>query len=298
MRMGFIGLGKMGYNMVLQLIEKGNSVVAYNRTRARTKKIAKEGAIPTYSIEELFEKLPKRKIIWLMITAGKPVDEVINKLLPYLRKDDIVIDGGNSYYLDSIRRYNKLKEKGVYFLDCGTSGGIEGARYGASLMIGGDKLAFKKVEKIFKDLSVKNGYSYVGKSGAGHFVKMVHNAIEYGMIGAISEGFLAIEKKSKKFDTKLKDVARVYAHGSIIGGKLMTLLFEITKKDSYLDKVSCEVPEGETEKEMKMLERMDNMPILRQARLMRVNSRKHKVCGKIIAALRNRFGGHKVILKR
>jgi 6-phosphogluconate dehydrogenase len=294
MKIGFIGLGRMGKNMVLNLLSKKHGVVVYNRSPQPIKEMERQGAIGAYNIEEFIKKLPEQKIIWIMISAGKPVDIVISNLLPYLKRGDIIIDGGNSYYKDSIRRNNELKKKGIHLLDCGTSGGIKGARYGACMMIGGNKQVFKKIENIFKDMCVKDGYGYMGKSGAGHFVKMVHNGIEYGMMGAIAEGMEVIRKYNSKFKTNLKDVSKVYAHGSIIAGRLMSWLWNAFQKKSYLESISCEVPKGETEDEMEKLEHLADMPILHQARLMRVRTRKGEVCGRIIAALRNEFGGHKV----
>ena len=175
MKIGFIGLGRMGLNMVFNLKDHKIDVVAYDRNSGHVNEVKKKKIRGANSIKELIEKLPKQKIIWIMITAGSPVDSVIEQLLPCLNKNDIVIDGGNSFYKDSVRRYNYLKGKGINFLDIGTSGGLSGARYGACLTIGGDKEIFKKVEKVCKAISVKDGYAYVGPSGAGHFVKMVHN---------------------------------------------------------------------------------------------------------------------------
>jgi len=206
--------------------------------------------------------------------------------------------GGNSFFKDSQRRYARLKKKGIGFLDCGTSGGIEGARRGACMMVGGDRAVFKKVEVLFRDMCVKKGYGYMGKTGGGHFVKMVHNGIEYGMMGAINEGMHAVEKHSKKFGTNMKEVAKVYAHGSIIESRLMSWLWDSFEKERYLDNISCEVPKGETEKEMKQLEKMATMKVLKEARKMRVRSREGTVCGDFIAAMRNQFGGHKVKKKK
>ncbi len=299
MKIGFIGLGKMGHNMVLNLLDKRNKPVVYDVSEKPIKALAGRGAVPAFTLKQMFDKLPKKeRIIWIMVPAGRPVDDTISKLEPHLKKGDIVIDGGNSFYKDSIKRRNRLEKKDVYFLDCGTSGGIEGARKGACMMVGGQKTAFRKTEKLFRDLCVVNGYGYMGESGAGHFVKAVHNAIEYGMMGAIAEGFLAIEKQQGVFNTDLKEVVKVYSHGSIIEGRLMDWLWEAFRKKGFLEKISCEVPKGETEEEMKMLENMADMPILHEARMIRVRSRKHKVCGRIIAALRNMFGGHEVIKKK
>lgn len=291
MKIGFIGLGRMGSALVANLIDHKHEVVVYNRHKEKADHLGKIGAIPGYSIEELISKLPSQKIIWLMITAGKPVDEILSKLLPHLKKGDIIIDGGNSFFKDSIRRYNQLRKKGVQFLDCGTSGGIDGARNGACMMVGGDKSAFLKVEPILKDISVKNGYSYLGKSGSGHFVKMVHNGIEYGMLGALAEGMQIINEFDKTID--LKEVAKVYANGSIIEGKLTKWLHEIYQNPELL-KIQGSVPKGETEEEMKKLEKIGNMKILKQSRLMRVKSRaKPSYSGKVISSIRNQFGGHK-----
>ncbi len=291
---GFIGLGKMGANMVLNLLDKKYRVVVYNRSPESVKKISKSGAIPSYEIEEFVNKIKGKKIIWLMVTAGKPVDDVIDKLLPYLKKGDIIIDGGNSLYDNSIRRHKALKKKGISFLDCGVSGGIEGARKGASMMIGGDKKVFLKLNNLFKDMCVKNGYGYMGVGGAGHFVKGIHNGIEYGMMAALNEGMEAINKESKKFGINLKEVAKVFDNGSIIESRLTHWMFNSMRKPNYLDEISCSVPIGETEKEMKLLDKRFKMPILHQAHLMRLHSRKNAVCGRLISAIRSEFGGHKV----
>ncbi|MFQ5532199.1 MAG: NAD(P)-binding domain-containing protein, partial [Candidatus Nanoarchaeia archaeon] len=201
MKIGFIGLGRMGENMVLNLLDHKHKVIGYNKSPGATKKLSKKkGFTGAYSLEEAVNKLKdqKTKVIWLMIPAGKPVTETIKKLIPLLKKGDIIIDGGNSFFRDSQRRGKMLKEKGIHFLDCGTSGGMEGARHGACMMIGGDKKVFKKVEVLFKDMCVKDGYGYMGTSGAGHFVKGIHNGIEYGMIGSIVEGMNAINKQKNK----------------------------------------------------------------------------------------------------
>lgn len=318
MKFGFIGLGKMGSNMVLNLLDHNHKPVVLNRSPQPTRKLAKKGAIPAYSIEELISKLggavpigaggrgagrsvknqrtksTTPKIIWLMIPAGKPVDQTIASLLPHLKKGDIIIDGGNSYYEDSIKRSRALKNKGIHFLDCGTSGGMEGARHGACMMIGSDsKPAFKKVEKLFKDMCVKNGYGFMGTSGAGHFVKGIHNGIEYGMMGAINEGMKAHQKLQKKFNLNIKEISKVYAHGSIIESRLMSWLDKSIHTPHYLDHISCEVPKGETEDEMRALTKKADLPILKAAIKMRRDSRSGTVCGDYISAMRNQFGGHK-----
>ncbi len=292
MKLGLIGLGRMGMNMVLHLLEKKHEVVANDRSPEPIKEIEKKGAIGAYSIKELLEKLPSRKIIWIMITAGKPIDDMIEALLPGLKKGDIIIDGGNSFFKDSIRRYEMLKKRGVHFLDCGTSGGISGARHGACMMVGGDKKIFKEVEVLFKDMSVKDGYGYMGESGSGHFVKMVHNGIEYGMMGAIAEGMNAIKEQSR-FKTNLNEVAKVYSHGSIIESRLVSWMEQGMKRPYFKD-ISGSVPRGETEGEMDQLEKLAPMKVLEAARKMRVSSReKPSFMGKLLAVIRNEFGGHK-----
>ena len=184
---GFIGLGRMGQNMVLNLLDNKWKVTIYNRSPEKVKKLSKKkNIIPSYSLEEFIKKIPKPRIIWLMVTAGKATDAVINQILPYSSKGDTIIDGGNSFYEISMNRGKKLKKKGIHFLDVGVSGGLEGARKGASLMIGGDKKIFRRIEPLFKSLAVKDGYGYMGSSGSGHFVKGIHNAIEYGMMGALN----------------------------------------------------------------------------------------------------------------
>ena len=291
---GFIGLGRMGRNMVLNLLDKNYRVVAYNRTAEKVREIEKHGAEGAYSIKELADKLPERKVIWIMIKAGKPVDSTIAALKQYLKEGDIIIEGGNSFYRDSMRRYKELKKLGIRFLDCGVSGGVEGARKGACMMVGGDREAFEEVENIFRDMCVENGYAYVGSSGAGHFVKAVHNAIEYCMLSGLGEGFDTLEKNREKLSIDLKEVAKVYAHGSIIEGKLTKLLWEVFK-ESGIEEIAGVVPKGETEEEMHELEKEFNMRVLRESRLLRVRTRKKpSFAGKIIAALRKEFGGHKV----
>ncbi len=300
MKLGFVGLGRMGGAMVQNLAEHGHSIIALNRSPGKTKKLSRKKNITgTYSYAEMVSSLGRgKKIVWLMIPAGKPVDVALKEIVPLLSKGDIIIDGGNSFYKDSIRRNKTVSRKGMHYFDCGTSGGIEGARRGACMMIGGNAKVFKNIEVLFRDMCVKNGYGYMGKSGAGHFVKMVHNGIEYGMMGAINEGLMAVDKHKKTFGTDMNEVVKVYANGSIIESHLMTWLWDAFKKKGYLEKVSCEVPHGETENEMAKLEKLAPMKILQQAREMRRKSRKKGLCGQYIATMRNQFGGHKVKKKK
>ncbi len=299
-KIGFIGLGRMGSNMVLNLLDHKNEVIVYNRTQEKMAEVVKAGAIPSVSVAELVKNLSvgeenktEKKVVWLMVNAGEALDQVLADLVPYLQAGDIVIDGGNSYYKDSQRRYADLKKLGISFMDCGTSGGMGGARNGACLMIGGDKESFEYTQHFFKDLALINGYAYLGQSGSGHYVKMVHNGIEYGMMSALGEGIETIKDSGLNID--LKEVSKVYSHGSIIESKLMTWLDEAFNEEGYLDAISGEVPKGETEEEMKKLNDASDMPSLASALNVRKQTRtKPSYAGKLISAMRNKFGGHKV----
>src|SRR5690606_13683181 len=189
----------------------------------------------TYSLEELVFKLDKPRIVWIMVPAGSPVDEMIDGLTSLLDKRDIIIDGGNSKYKDTLRRYQELKEKGLNFVDVGTSGGINGARYGACMMIGAEDEVFKIIEPFIKDACVENGYLHTGRNGSGHYVKMVHNGIEYGMLQAIAEGFEILDKS--RFDLDYEKVARVWNNGSVIRGWLMELMENAFSKDPKLSAI-------------------------------------------------------------
>lgn len=295
MKIGLVGLGKMGYNLALNMRDHGHEVVAYNRTLERVKEAEKVGITGAYSVKELVDKLDRRRVIWLMVPAGSPVDEMIDKILPHLQEHDIIIDGGNSYYKDTLKRYEMLKSKGVDFVDVGTSGGIEGARHGACTMVGAEDEVFKYIEPIIKDISIKNGYLHTGKNGTGHFVKMVHNGIEYGMLQAIGEGFEVLEKS--QFDFDYKEIARVWNHGSVIRGWLMELMIDAFKKDPKLEAIKGVMhSSGEglwTVQEA--LELKVPVPVIAESLFMRYRSEENDTfAGKVVAALRNEFGGHTV----
>jgi 6-phosphogluconate dehydrogenase len=293
LKLGFIGLGRMGNNMVLNLLDHKYEVVVYNRTQEKMVEAVGAGAVGATSISELVKSLPEKKVIWLMVNAGEALDAVLAELTPLLKEGDIVVDGGNSYYKDSQKRYENLRKIGISYMDCGTSGGMGGARNGACLMIGGDRESFDHIKNIFQDLAIPDGFAYLGGSGAGHYVKMVHNGIEYGMMSALGEGFEAI--KNSPLNINLKEVAKVYSHGSIVESKLMGWLAESFNEDGYLDAISGEVPKGETEEEMKKLLSESDMPSLVNALKVREDSRtKPSYAGKLISAMRNKFGGHKV----
>lgn len=305
-KVGFIGLGRMGQAMVLNVLEKGVDIVGYNRTRETTdafvaselKTIDAKGTFtPAYSVKELVDNLGVPRIVFLMIKAGKPVDAVIDELLEHgLTSGSIVIDGGNSFYKDSQRRYEMLRKKGITYVDCGTSGGIEGARTGACMMVGGDKQVVTLLSWFFEAAAVEDGWGYMGSSGAGHFVKMVHNGIEYGMMAAIAEGLQGIRKHSEELSIEsLDEVLKVYSHGSIIAGSLMNWARDGYADKAYMDEIAGSVPKGETEDEMGELVKLARMPILEASLAMRQDTRTNpSFAGKVTAMMRNQFGGHKV----
>lgn len=295
MNIGIVGLGKMGFNLALNLIQHKHSVVAYDMNTAAVEQITSEGATGAYSLEQLVSRLHGRRIIWLMIPAGSCVDDTINELIPLLSPKDIVIDGGNSNFKDSVRRYNLLKEKGIDFIDCGTSGGTSGALNGACTMIGGEKEAFDYCEQIFKDISVEKGYLHVGKPGSGHFTKMVHNGIEYGMMQAIAEGFEVLSESD--YDIDFEKVAGVWNNGSVIRSWLMELTESAFSKDKKLEGIKGIMnSSGEGKWTIETaLDLQVPTPVIALSLMMRYRSLKENTfTGKVVAALRNEFGGHAV----
>ncbi|MEK7552152.1 MAG: phosphogluconate dehydrogenase (NAD(+)-dependent, decarboxylating) [Patescibacteria group bacterium] len=295
MQIGYIGLGKMGYNMVLRLHEKGHEVLAYNRSEEARKEIEKEIGIQTVASLSEFKTLPAPRTVWLMV-SNNAVDQVLKDLLLNLDKGDTVIDGGNSFYKDSIRRAKELQSKGVHFLDVGVSGGPHGARNGACMMIGGDKKEFARLKKLFVDLTLPDSFKFFGKAGAGHFVKMVHNGIEYGMMQAIAEGFEVMKKS--EFSLNLKEVADLYNNGSVIESRLVGWLESGFKKyGENLEDVSGTVAHtGEGKWTVEAAKELGiETPIIEGSYNFRVNSsKKPSFAGKILSTLRNQFGGHSV----
>ncbi|MFN3480599.1 MAG: phosphogluconate dehydrogenase (NAD(+)-dependent, decarboxylating) [Thermodesulfovibrionales bacterium] len=298
MKLGYVGLGKMGFNMVQRLLEKGHEVVAFNRGEEPLKNIARYGAETVNSLKSLVKLLTPPRLIWLMIPY-QAVDTVLNDLIPWLEKGDTIIDGGNSPYKESMRRAMELGEMGIGFLDVGVSGGPGGARNGACIMVGGKREVFKRFEDLFKDLSVEGGYGYMGKSGAGHFVKMVHNGIEYGMMQAIAEGFTLL--RASPFGLDLTNVSNIFNHGSVIESRLVGWLkkaFEEYGED--LNQISGSVSysgEGlwtiETAKELGI-----PVPIIEESLRIRIESQENpSYTGQILSAMRHQFGGHEVFKK-
>ncbi|WP_028399438.1 phosphogluconate dehydrogenase (NAD(+)-dependent, decarboxylating) [Ectobacillus panaciterrae] len=294
MKVGLIGLGKMGLNLGQNLIDNKHEVVAFDLNTNAVEEMRKYGAEGTSSLGELVQSLETPRILWIMVPHAV-VDSVISEITPFLTKGDIVIEAGNSHYKESIRRYNELKEVGVHFMDAGTSGGMEGARNGACYMIGGDPEAWNIVEPIFRDTAVENGYLYAGQAGSGHFLKMVHNGIEYGMMAAIGEGFEVLEKS--EFDYDYEKVARVWNHGSVIRSWLMELTENAFSKDAKLDEIKGVMhSSGEGKWTIETaLDLQAATPVIAMSLLMRYRSLENDTfTGKVVAALRNEFGGHAV----
>jgi len=295
MQIGIVGLGRMGYNLALNLRDNGHEVVAFNRSSAKVDEIKKEKITGAYSIEELVNQLSGRRVIWLMVPNGGPTQEMIDKIVPLLNAHDILIDGGNSNFNDTLKRYETIKETGVDFVDAGTSGGIEGARYGACSMVGAEDEVFQYIEPIFKDICVENGYLHCGRVGSGHYTKMVHNGVEYGMMQAIGEGFEIL--KESQFDLDYEKVARVWNNGSVIRSWLMELAQEAFSKNAQLDNIKDIIgSNGEglwtVEEALKL---KVPAPVITESLMVRFRSEQEEsFSGKVVAALRNEFGGHKV----
>jgi 6-phosphogluconate dehydrogenase len=298
MQIGMIGLGRMGMNMVRRLLKGGHKVVAYNRTPDRVKEIVKEGAQGAYTLEELIKKLRPPRLIWLMLPAGRPVDEHIQELKDLLHKGDIMVDGGNSYYKEDTRHEQELEPFGIHYLDAGVSGGIWGLKIGYCLMIGGDQKIYKHLEPIFKTLAPKDGYLYCGGPGAGHFVKMVHNGIEYGMMAAYGEGFEILKASSYGKNLDFAKVAHLWNQGSVVRSWLLELAEAAFKKDKNLSSISGYVEDsGEGRWTVQQaIETAVPAPVIAASLFQRFRSRETDAFSdKVLAALRQEFGGHAVL---
>lgn len=294
MQVGLIGLGKMGLNLGKNLIDHKHEVAAFDLNASAVEEMKEYGATGASSLNELVQSLQSPRVLWVMVPHAV-VDSVIDEVTPLLSKGDILIEAGNSHYKESIRRYEQLKKDGIHFMNAGTSGGMEGARNGACYMIGGDQEAWDIVEPIFRDTAVENGYLYAGKAGSGHFLKMVHNGIEYGMMAAIGEGFEILEKS--EFDYDYEKVSRVWNNGSVIRSWLMELTENAFSKDAKLDEIKGVMHssgEGKWTVET-ALDLQTATPVIAMSLLMRYRSLDNDTfTGKVVAALRNEFGGHAV----
>jgi 6-phosphogluconate dehydrogenase len=297
MHIGFVGLGKMGFNLVLNLLRHKHTVTGFDLNTTLVDEIRTEGAGGVNTLADLFQALPSPRTIWLMIPAGPLVDKVIDQLHEAgLSAGDTVIDGGNSHFKDSIRRHDTLKEKGIGFVDCGTSGGTSGALDGACTMVGGDPEVMEPLHQVFTDISVPNGYLYTGPAGSGHFTKMVHNGVEYGMMQAIAEGFEVLQKSPFPYD--FEAVAKNWNNGSVVRSWLMELTENAFSKDPKLESIRG-VMQSSGEGKWTLETALDlgvPTPVIALSLLMRYRSQQDDTfSGKVVAALRNEFGGHAVI---
>jgi 6-phosphogluconate dehydrogenase len=297
MQIGMVGLGRMGMNMARRLLKDGHEVVAYNRSRDKVNEIEKEGARGASSVPELVKALEPRRVVWLMLPAGETVEEHVKILAGLLEKNDVLVEGGNSYYKDDIRRAKDLEPLGIRFVDAGVSGGIWGLRNGYCTMIGGDKADFAHIEPLLKSLAPENGYLHCGKTGAGHFVKMVHNGIEYALMQAYGEGFELLKESPYGAELGFKDVAHLWNQGSVVRSWLLELLESAFEKDARLDEIRGYV-EDSGEGRWTVLQAVESgvsATSIAHSLFRRFDSRKEDTfSNKILAALRNEFGGHAV----
>lgn len=300
MKIGYIGLGRMGKNMVQRLLEKRHKVVAWNRSPNPLEEVAKLGATAAESLKDLVSKLEPPRIIWLMLPAGEVTDGYIEQLIPLLSKEDLIIDGANSFYKDTLRRAAKLQQENIHFMDIGVSGGPAGARNGACLMIGGGRQDYEKILDLVKAISAPDAYGYFGPVGSGHFVKMVHNGIEYGMMEAIAEGAAILNKSPFKLD--LAEVFRVYNNGSVIESRLVGWSKEALTEDPGLSEISSEIKStGEGEWTVKTAKELGiKVPVIEQSLKVRqesVSDQENSAEGfrnKVVSAMRGKFGQHTV----
>jgi 6-phosphogluconate dehydrogenase len=296
MELGIYGLGRMGGNMAVRLLKGGHRVVASNRSAGPVDEAKAEGAVAAYTLEEMVQKLEASpRIVWLMVPSGQVTDDTLHHVMTLLQPGDIIIDGGNSNWQDTVRRAIDVTAAGMHYMDCGTSGGIWGLKEGYSLMVGGEPETFAYCEPIFKTLAPENGYGYMGTHGAGHFVKMVHNGVEYGMLQAYGEGFEIIEKS--RFSPDLREVTRVWQHGSVVRSWLLDLAALAFKDDPTLENIRGYVEdsgEGRWTVQAAIDENV-SAPVITLSLLQRFVSRQpDSFSAKVIAALRNQFGGHAV----
>jgi len=298
MQIAMIGLGRMGMNMAKRLLQGGHEVVAFNRTPAKTDQLVKEGAIGAYSLSEVVDKLSHPRVTWIMLPAGSTVDEHISQLKEMLSPDDIVIDGGNTYYKDDIRRGDLLAKRGIKFMDAGVSGGIWGLEKGYCLMIGGEKETYQYLEPIFKTLAPEKGYLFCGGVGAGHFVKMVHNGIEYGMMQAYGEGFDILEASPYGESLDYAAVSHLWNQGSVVRSWLLELMESAFANDPNLSDIRGYVEDsGEGRWTIQQaIETGVSTPVIALSLMRRFRSQvQDSFSDKVVAALRREFGGHTTV---
>jgi 6-phosphogluconate dehydrogenase len=298
MQLGLIGLGRMGGNMNLRLLRGGHELVVYNRTPEPVEAAAAAGAIPAHSVADLVNKLRAPRAVWVMIPAGEPTEHAIHELLDFLQPGDTIIDGGNSNYKDTIRRTKMIQSYGLHFVDVGTSGGIWGLQEGYSMMVGGQTDTVERLRPIFETLAPApdRGWGHVGPNGAGHFVKMVHNGIEYGMMQAYAEGFEIMQKKTD-LDLDVAQIAEIWRYGSVVRSWLLDLTAAALGENPLLDGIAPYVADS-GEGRWTVFEGIDldvPAPVITLSLLMRFVSRQEdSYAAKLLAAMRNQFGGHAI----
>jgi 6-phosphogluconate dehydrogenase len=299
MKLAMLGLGRMGGNMARRLLRAGHAVVGFNRTRSVTEEIQKEdGLLPASSVKGAVDQLSSPRIVWLMLPAGEVTEASLQELRGHLSKGDIIVEGGNSNFNDTIRRSTEMAAKGFHYVDAGVSGGIWGLSEGYSLMLGGDEKIITDLRPIFESLAPapSKGWGRMGPSGSGHFVKMVHNGIEYGMMQSLAEGFEILQAR-KDFSLDLHQVAQVWQHGSVVRSWLLDLAERALDADPQLEEISDWV-EDSGEGRWTVFEAINQdvpAPVITLSLLQRLASRQeHSFAGKLLAALRNQFGGHAV----
>jgi len=295
MELAMVGLGRMGANMVRRLLRGGHRIVVSDRDPKQVEMMVSEGAVGAKTLKDLASALKPPRAVWIMVPSGSPTEQTVNDIAAVLSAGDIIIDGGNSLYKDSMRRADTLKPKGVHFVDAGTSGGIWGLEVGYCLMVGGEAAALTHLEPALKTLAPKDGYLHVGPSGAGHFVKMVHNGIEYGMLQAYAEGFALMKKVP--FNLDLPKISHLWNQGSVVRSWLLELAERAFQKNANLNGIKGYV-EDSGEGRWTINEAIAlgvPMPVITASLFARFRSREDDDFGdKVIAALRNEFGGHAV----
>ena len=296
MEIGLVGLGKMGINLAQNMLRHQHKVVGFDLNNALVEKAVGYGATGAASLAEMVQKMTAPRVVWVMVPAGKPTDVTIAQLGDLLEAGDYLIDGGNTFWKDSLRHNQLISEKGIHYFDAGSSGGWRGALNGGNFMIGGDDAAsFETIRPLFEDISQEDGYLYTGKAGSGHYLKMVHNGIEYGMMAAIGEGFEVLE--ASQFDYDNEAVAKLWNHGSVVRSWLIELAQDAFSKDPHLAEIAGRM-HSNGEGQWTVEEAMDRhvpTPVIYAAVAERYRSMQADTfTGKVVAALRNEFGGHAV----